>query len=277
MVTVLRTLLVFCGFVLHLALGNCYSQTFIDDTFEDFSRGTLDAGGQNLYVSKDGKVRTIHRFDLNDDGYVDLLFNCTHNTYQMLPATAGTVSKGRQTKSLDIAVEGSLRVAAGDLNRDGYADLVFCPNGIGVDQPRRSVQIAWGGPDGWPAQRVNGTLPINSPTAVAIVDLDSDGWPDIAVLGAARWQIDQPEGNCIRVFWGSESGFLSDDRLDLGVASALDLASGDFDGDGARDLAVLRGDGKVTLLWAEKGRAAFAKGKPTEAALPGVHATCLIA
>ena len=41
----------------------------------DFSRSTLDAAGQNLYVNRDGKVRTINRFDLNDDGHLDLIFN----------------------------------------------------------------------------------------------------------------------------------------------------------------------------------------------------------
>jgi hypothetical protein len=50
------------------------AQTWVHDTFEDFIKGTLDASGANFYVSRDGKIRTIHRFDYNDDGYIDLLF-----------------------------------------------------------------------------------------------------------------------------------------------------------------------------------------------------------
>jgi hypothetical protein len=65
--------------------------TFVDDRFEDFAAGSLDDGGNNLYVARDGTLRTINRFDLNDDGHLDLLFNCTHNTHQMLPATAGAI------------------------------------------------------------------------------------------------------------------------------------------------------------------------------------------
>ena len=106
------------------------AETFIDDAFQDFAAGKLADGGQNTYVSRDGKVRTINRFDLNGDGYLDLLFNCTHDTYQMLPATAGLVARDRSTRSLDIAVEGSQRVALADLDGDGFTDAVFCPNSI---------------------------------------------------------------------------------------------------------------------------------------------------
>ena len=38
---------------------------WVEDSFEDFADGQLDAAGQNLYVSRDGAVRSIHRFDLN--------------------------------------------------------------------------------------------------------------------------------------------------------------------------------------------------------------------
>lgn len=259
--------------------------TWVDATFEDFSRGTLDAAGQNIYVSRDGKVRTINRFDLNGDGHLDLIFNCTHNTYQMISATAGRMTKERKTESLDVAVEGSQRLALADLNRDGYTDVVFCPNAIGVNHPRRFVTIAWGGPDGWPAHRCNGALPINSAQAIAIVDLNHDGWPDIAVLGAERWQIDQPPGRIIRIFWGSKDGFLPKHHHDIGIAGARDIASADFDQDGAGDLAVLRNDGKVIIVWAASATTpAKGEGKQnalefarSEIDLPGPHATSLFA
>lgn len=259
--------------------------TWVDASFEDFSKGKLDAGGQNIYVSRDGKVRTINRFDLNGDGHLDLVFNCTHNTYQMIAATAGHFTKNRAVQSLDVAVEGSQRVALGDLNRDGYTDVVFCPNGIGVGHPRRFVTIAYGGPDGWPAHRCNGALPMNSAQAVAIVDLNHDGWPDIAVLGAERWQVGQPAGRIIRIFWGSKDGFLPRHHQDIGIAGAVDIAAGDFDQDGAVDLAVLRHDGKIAIVWASKTATAVQDGGKmkeielarSEIELPGSHATCLVA
>mgnify|MGYP001249077782 FL=1 len=39
--------------------------SWVEDSFEDFADGRLDASGQNLYAARDGTIRTIHRFDLN--------------------------------------------------------------------------------------------------------------------------------------------------------------------------------------------------------------------
>ncbi len=250
---------------------------FVDDEFQEFSQGTSDDGGHNLYVAQDGSLRTINKFDLNTDGHLDVIFNCTHNTYQMLPATCGTVVKDRRGVSFDIAVEGSQQVACGDLNRDGFTDLVFCPNPIGVHHDRRFVSIAWGGPDGWTAQRVNSPLPMNAAAMVAIADLNGDEWPDIAVLGAARWMPAQPDGRIIRVYWGSSSGYSVVDKHDLGVPGAQAIAAADFDRDGNRDLAVLGADRKVTLIWNTKPTDAQWIPARTEVALPFADASCVTA
>ena len=71
------------------------TQIWLEDTFEDFVDGTFDASGQNIYVSRDGKIRTINRFDLNEDGWIDLLFPGTHDNYSFIPATLASVSPDR--------------------------------------------------------------------------------------------------------------------------------------------------------------------------------------
>ena len=249
----------------------------VDDKYEDFASGMPDDGGHNLYVASDGSLRTINRFDLNQDGFLDILFNCTHNTYQMLAATAGRVGKDRVAQSTDIAVEGSQRAVPYDLNRDEFTDLVFCPNAIGVHHDRRFVTIAWGAADGWNSQRINSPLPMNSAATVDVVDLNHDGWADIAILGANAWQLGQPEGRIVRIYWGSDTGFAVTEKADLGVPSALDLAAADFDSDGARDLAVLQSDGKVTLYWSSKPDEKGWSPTLTELALPAMDSTCVIA
>ncbi|MFN0199475.1 MAG: hypothetical protein ACKVT0_22210, partial [Planctomycetaceae bacterium] len=214
----------------------------VDDSFDDFSAGTSDDGGNNLYIARDGSLRTINRYDLNDDGYLDVIFNCTHNTYQMLAATAGTIGANREAVSVDISVEGSQQADLADLNRDGYTDIVFCPNPIGVHHDRRFVTIAWGGADGWSPTRVNSPLPTNGAAMVRIVDLNADEWPDIAILSGNRWRIDQPEGRIVRIYWGSEYGYSVTEYAEVGLPSINSIAAGDLDHDNAEDLIALQGD-----------------------------------
>lgn len=250
---------------------------FVDDNFDDFVQGTFDDGGHNFFAAHDGRLRTINRFDLNSDGHLDVIFNCTHNTYQMLPATSGSMGRDRTLTSDDIAVEGSQNVAQADLNRDGFTDLVFCPNPIGVHHDRRFVSIAWGGPDGWTPQRINSPLPMNGAASVAIVDLNGDHWLDIAVLGGSRWMPAQPDGRIIRVYWGSSTGYSVVDHNDLGEQSAQAIAAGDFDHDGNRDLAVLRSDKRIVFYWAETIQSGHWTPSRTESALPFADASCISA
>lgn len=41
---------------------------------DDFSKGQFDNGGGNLYVNAHGVIETIHRWDVNNDGYTDIMF-----------------------------------------------------------------------------------------------------------------------------------------------------------------------------------------------------------
>ena len=238
--------LVSCLFV--SAVGGA-AQTWVEDTFEDFKDGKLDAAGQNIYISRDGSIRTIHRFDLNQDGFIDLLFNSTHDTSAFIPATLATVGFDRKLAAGSMAVEGSTQSVAADLNRDGWPDLLFCPNASGVQSPRRFLTMIWGGPDGWPASRSNGLLPVYGAAGIAVADLNGDEWPDIITLNQSAWMPGQPDGRIVRVYWGGEAGFMATRYQDIGVPDASGLAGTDFDGDGADDAAVLRSDGKIRFLW----------------------------
>ncbi len=249
---------------------------WVEDSFEDFADGKLDAAGQNLYVSRDGALRTIHRFDLNRDGYLDLIFNSTHDNFTYIPATLGLMEATRRVRRAELAVEGSLRVVLEDLNRDGHLDAVFCPNRSGLQNPRRLLTILWGAEDGWSNLRSHGQLPVYGALAVAAADLDRDGWPDIVTLNQAAWLPGQPEGNILRIFWGSPEGFLLTDTTELGISQALDLAAGDFDGDGFKEAALLSGRGVVEVV---RGGAPGATRELNrhEVKLPGNEGLCLTA
>lgn len=229
--------------------STAYSQTWVEDTFEDFRDGKLDAAGQNIYVCRDGTVRTIHRFDLNQDGFIDLLFNSTHDTSSFIPARLAAVDSKRAVTCGLLAVEGSIQAELADFNLDGFTDIVFCPNASGVQNPRRFLTIVWGGPDGWPAGRANGLLPVYGAGGIAVADLNRDSWPDIAVLNDKAWMPGQPAGRILRIYWGGPRGFLLSKFKDIGIPDASGIAAADLDGDGGRELAVLTKRGKVVFLW----------------------------
>lgn len=194
-------------------------EVWTDTTFEDFSRGKFDAAGQNLYVSRDGTIRTVHRFDLNRDGYLDLVFNSTHDYSYFLPAVVASA----QGAAMELPVEGSNRVVVDDLNRDGFADAVFCPSDSGLQNPRRYLKIAWGAADGFSPARISGVLPVYGAIAAAIADLNGDGWPDIVTLNQKAWLRGQEAGNVVRVYWGAPHGFQPGKFRDFGVSGAVDL------------------------------------------------------
>ena len=224
------------------------AQEWVEDSFEDFADGKLDAAGHNLYVSRDGSVRTIHRYDFNADGHIDLLFNSTHDIATYVPATLGAVGSGRTMTGESLAVQGSQRVVAGDLNKDGQTDLVFLRSRSGIQGARSLLTILWGVPGGtWPASRSAGALPEpHYPTDVALPDLDADGWNDVVIFGGG------PKPRTF-VYWGGEHGMGTFGRTELVAPADTKAAAADFDGDGFADVACAS-VGKLTIGWATKGQ-----------------------
>ena len=108
---------------------------------------------------------------------------------------------------------------------------------------------------------------MNDAVNVRIVDLNHDGWPDLAVLGAGHWRIAQPRGRIVRVFHGSRRGYSAAGFTDLGIEQAVEIAGADFDGNGSSDLAVLRSDGRVTVFWSLTER--------QDVRLPGPSGLCV--
>lgn len=250
------------------AQANVNPLTWIEDTFEDFADGKLDAAGQNIYVSRDGKIRTIHRFDINDDGYLDLFFGNTHDIRFLVPPIVCQITTQRKIEQKELAVLGSDHVRKADLNRDGYLDLVFSLNADGLQVPRRFVSIIYGGSDGWPARRCTGFLPAHVPVDIAVVDLNADGWPDITVLNTDSWISKLPPEKNIRIYWGSKEGFLLTQYHDIGMPKAIRLASADFDKDANKDLAVLSEQGKIWVYWADSSEDSEMKFMISEISLP---------
>lgn len=222
-------------------------------SFDDFRAGAPGNSGHNLYVSRDGRVQTIRRFDLNQDGYLDLSFNGTHDWYTHIPASLAEVGTDRTVAQTGIGVLGSSRVFVRDLNRDGHPDLVFHPNHQNLQHERTFFTVVWGGKDGWPDHRATRLLPVNDSYSAAMADLDEDGWLDIISLNSVAWLPGQPPGRIVRIFWGGPDGPQLFRYLDIGIPNAMEIATGDFDGNGFEDLAVVATNGVVRIFWSTPG------------------------
>jgi len=225
------------------------AQTWVDSTFEDFIQGQFDASGQNLFVSKKGEVRSIRRYDLNQDGYIDLLFNSTHDFANNPSSVLAAVTEEHMIMITKLDIPGSLSCSVSDMNKDGYLDLVFCPNSTGIQHPRRFISVIFGGVDGWPRSRTQGMLPVDNPERLVTADIDRDGWKDIAVLAT-----DSKSKKIVKVYWGSMTGLSLTHFSDYPAESATHLVSGDLDGDGREDIIVLSREGEIQSLTKQGNR-----------------------
>ncbi|WP_157252341.1 FG-GAP-like repeat-containing protein [Nonomuraea typhae] len=150
-----------------------------------------------------------------------------------------------------------------DVNGDGFSDLVFQIADSGL--PR--MAIVYGSRDGLtPAE--NTVIPAKRFTPWIIdagiqADLDGDGYGDIVAFGG------HPGGDergLPRVYWGDRAGIGPEDTAvpivppTFAQSSVYRAVTGDFDGDGAADVAMATPEGTVT---APEGTVATPEGTVT--------------
>ena len=208
---------------------------WITEGFEEFRRGIFGNGGHNLYVSRAGILQRIHQFDLNGDGYLDLVFCNSQNHWERPPLYVfdDPFSGAAPVK---LPAEGALSGAVTDLNGDGWDDIVVgnFHNGISTDT---NATIYYGSETGW-SERREQFLPAPRCTSVAVGDFNGDGMPDIALVCDGR----------VRIFYQTELGFEPKRYVDTSIAG-MQLASEDVDGDGCSELIVRDEEGGIWAYW----------------------------
>lgn len=222
---------------------------WVEDAFEDFRDGEFDASGADLYVTRAGSIKTTQRFDLNSDGYLDLVFNASHDEVRILPPTCLEIRSGtREATPCSLPAPGTSGALIADLNRDGFADAVLAPNNDGVTT-RRYLSIFYGSEKGWSGRRRSGLI-ANDPRALGAADLDGDGWPEIVVLNGARWALEDGPEAVLRVYYGSPGGFSQERHRDIVIDRAVDMKTDDLDGDGRAEIVVVtHSPGEALVYW----------------------------
>lgn len=132
----------------------------------------------------------------------------------------------------DFPVGGDSRaVVVGDFNRDGMTDVAT------AELSSNNISVLLGNGDG--TFRPALPLAVSLPRALTVGDFNGDGVPDLAVGGSQG----------VSIFLGNGDGTFQPARdFAVGGQPALALAAGDFNRDGALDLAVVIGAQPVFVL-----------------------------
>jgi len=170
------------------------SSMWRQEGFDDFIQGAFGNAGHNLYVSKAGVLQRIHQFDINSDGYVDIIFCNSHDIEEAPPTYVYHDSLGSVSLS-ELPSGGGRSGVVADLNGDGFDDLVVGMwfNGITSEQ---HASIYYGSPEGWSQERTQ-FVPAPQCRSIAVADFNGDGKLDLAFLTRG----------VVRFFFQTELGF----------------------------------------------------------------------
>ena len=206
-------------------------------TFLDFVDGTLSDGGYNTYISRDGTIRLINQWDLNDDGHFDLPVSCPQDYAEAPDLYVYWADKEgfHPDRRTSLPAAGAVAGAAADLNDDGHLDLIVC-NRFDGEKNNLDSYIYWGGSKGLNAEN-RSLLPTEAANAVAVGDLNADGYKDIVFAnGGACYHMTVDRFQKSFIYWGSSTGYSPQRRSTLKTIHASDVAIADLNGDGHADI-----------------------------------------
>lgn len=236
----------------------------VHDSFDDFKSGTFEDAGVNTYISRDGGVQMIHRWDLNNDGHLDLMVGQSHNTFEqpdaliywgtpqgpvsLMPALpehqplANLLNEigDRRQNATRLPSTGGGRGLIRDLNADGYPEIVFC-NYMHNSAVEAEAYVYWGHRDGYSTTRMTRLL-THRALAVTTGDFNGDGFIDLAFAnnGNESWsRFGHDKHEVSFVYLNSPTGFAPDRRIDVPIPRASDCAAADLNGDGRDELVIV--------------------------------------
>ena len=212
-------------------------KTWVTEGFEAFRRGTFGNAGHNLYVSKDGTLQRIFQYDLNRDGYVDLVFANCQDHGESAPTYVYTLDGQRSV----LPAQGCQSGMTLDIDGDGYPDIV-CAGFYDAAAPFCSADIYFGTEEGY-SENYHIKLSMPRATDCCYGDFNGKGQPILAFV--------QPLYKTVRLFEKTRLGCyewdgFQDIKLDF---APNQVAAADLDGDGYCDLILREQPNTRTVVY----------------------------
>ncbi|MBN2620338.1 VCBS repeat-containing protein [candidate division WOR-3 bacterium] len=217
-----------------------FAQTYwIETTQEDFCDGSYE---RNLYASHydGGTIEFTSRFDLNNDGFIDLLTADVEGPYVRI--YWGSSSGYSSSLVTLFPTNGGSNCDAADINNDGYADFLVS------HQYNQRVTVYWGtaaGPNSGYYQDFASLEP--SPQGVCAADPNKDGYLDIITTHEYT-----PGHGAI--IWGDSTGYNINNRTDLPMSWGItNIEVADLNLDGWYDILFVdyhvTAPGVIRIYW----------------------------
>ena len=225
-------------------------------------------GGENgLDASKWSSLptrgaRAVAVEDLNQDGHPDIVFANSGLGYHVTVDRDnrsfiywGSSNGYSAERRLVLKTINCRDVTIADLNGDRYPDLVFANEG-NTDEEGGAL-IYWGTTGGAYNQTPSTHLPGERSSAVAVADLNQDGFPEIALANSYRLKtremgmyniVDTVSVNSY-VYWGSQNGYSVESRTSLPTVGASDVKAANLNQDEHLDLVFANRSGNVSYIY----------------------------
>ena len=166
--------------------------------------------------------------DFNKDGLLDIAVSYLSDNQVQILLNNGSGSSNFNQGGVYTVGSQPYWIVSGDLNGDGYPDLVTA--NTNVNGPTGSVSVLLNNKNGTFANAVNYTVG-NQPYQVAIGDINHDGYPDLAVTNYS--------GNTVSILMGSKTGTFTVSPTTLPTCTnPYGVAIGDFAHNGYPSIAV---------------------------------------